>query len=184
MRTIGRNEGSHSGAGATGPGGLQFWKLCRRSEILPLWAACPSNAKVTPSARVGCASFSLFYRGDAGGHATSGRPVAHLFYPDLHTALIQARGAPAAEFNRAVYERLKPSGSYVIVDHSAAVGTGTSNAQSLHRIEPAPFAMKWRRPAWYWTRKAPCSRTRTIRTRSRCSIPRSRARPIASPIGS
>ncbi len=32
----------------------------------------------------------------------------HLFYHDLHTALIQTRGATAAQFNRAVYERLKP----------------------------------------------------------------------------
>ena len=61
----------------------------------------------------------------------------HCFYHDLHTALIQARGATAAHFNRAVYERLKPGGSYVIVDHAAAVGAGTSDAQSLHRIEPA-----------------------------------------------
>src|SRR5258708_523599 len=61
----------------------------------------------------------------------------HLFYHDLHTALIQARGATAAHFNRAVHERLKPGGSYVIVDHAAAVGAGTSDAQSLHRIEPA-----------------------------------------------
>ena len=60
----------------------------------------------------------------------------HLFYHDLHTALIQTKGATAADFNRAVYERLKPGGSYVIVDHAAAVGTGTSDAQSLHRIEP------------------------------------------------
>src|SRR4051812_13079617 len=35
----------------------------------------------------------------------------HLFYHDLHTALIQTRGATAAGFNRAVYERLKPGGS-------------------------------------------------------------------------
>jgi len=61
----------------------------------------------------------------------------HLFYHDLHTALIQANGATAADFNRAVYERLKPGGRYVIVDHAAAVGAGTSDAQSLHRIEPA-----------------------------------------------
>lgn len=61
----------------------------------------------------------------------------HLFYHDLHTALIQAMGATAADFNRAVYERLKPGGSYVIVDHVAAVGAGTSDAQSLHRIEAA-----------------------------------------------
>jgi predicted methyltransferase len=61
----------------------------------------------------------------------------HLFYHDLHTALIQAKGATAADFNRAVYGRLKPGGCYVIVDHAAAAGTGTRDAQSLHRIDPA-----------------------------------------------
>jgi predicted methyltransferase len=61
----------------------------------------------------------------------------HLFYHDLHTALMQAKGATAADFNRAVYERLKPGGRYVIVDHAAAAGVGTSEAQSLHRIDPA-----------------------------------------------
>jgi predicted methyltransferase len=59
----------------------------------------------------------------------------HLFYHDLHTKLIGAKGATAADFNRAVYERLKPGGVYVIVDHATAVGAGTSDAQSLHRIE-------------------------------------------------
>ena len=61
----------------------------------------------------------------------------HLFYHDLHTALIQARGATAAAFNRAVYARLKPGGCYVIVDHAAAAGSGTRDTQSLHRIDPA-----------------------------------------------
>ena len=61
----------------------------------------------------------------------------HLFYHDLHTTLMQTRGATAAQFNRAVYDRLKPGGSYVIVDHAAAVGSRTNDAQSLHRIEPA-----------------------------------------------
>ena len=61
----------------------------------------------------------------------------HLFYHDLHNALMQAKGGTAAQFNRAVYERLKPGGSYVIVDHAAAAGTGTSVAPTLHRIDPA-----------------------------------------------
>jgi predicted methyltransferase len=61
----------------------------------------------------------------------------HLFYHDLHTALIQARGATAADFNRAVYERLRPGGAYVIVDHAAAAGVGTSDTRALHRIDPA-----------------------------------------------
>ncbi|CAN5302559.1 class I SAM-dependent methyltransferase [soil metagenome] len=61
----------------------------------------------------------------------------HLFYHDVHTALMQARGATAADFNRAAYERLKPGGRYVIVDHAAAAGSGTSDTPSLHRIDPA-----------------------------------------------
>jgi predicted methyltransferase len=61
----------------------------------------------------------------------------HLFYHDLHTALMHAKGATAVEFNRTVYERLKSGGYYVIVDHAAAAGVGMSNAQSLHRIDPA-----------------------------------------------
>ncbi|ESY11747.1 class I SAM-dependent methyltransferase [Mesorhizobium sp. C386A] len=61
----------------------------------------------------------------------------HLFYHDLHTALVQKKGATAADFNRAVYNRLKPGGSYVIVDHAAAAGSGTSDKRSLHRIDPA-----------------------------------------------
>jgi predicted methyltransferase len=61
----------------------------------------------------------------------------HLFYHDLHTALIQDKGATAAGFNGAVYERLKPGGFYVIVDHAAAAGSGTSDTRALHRIDPA-----------------------------------------------
>ena len=95
----------------------------------------------------------------------------HLFYHDLHTALIQARGATAADFNRAVYERLKPGGFYVIVDHAAAAGAGTATPSRCIGSTLPPCARRWRRPASYWMRKAPCSRTRTIRTRSRCSIP-------------
>ena len=61
----------------------------------------------------------------------------HLFYHDLHTALIQDKGVTADAFNRAVYARLKSGGRYVIVDHAAAAGSGASDSQSLHRIDPA-----------------------------------------------
>ncbi len=61
----------------------------------------------------------------------------HLFYHDLHTALIQDKGTTAAGFNKAVYDVLKPGGRYVIIDHAAAAGSGTSDSQSLHRIDPA-----------------------------------------------
>jgi predicted methyltransferase len=60
----------------------------------------------------------------------------HLFYHDLHTPLMQTRGATAAAFNRAVYDGLKPGGVYVIVDHAAGAGAGAGDAPTLHRIEP------------------------------------------------
>lgn len=37
--------------------------------------------------------------------------------------------------NRAVYAALKPGGIYGIVDHSARVGTGTADVETLHRID-------------------------------------------------
>ena len=61
----------------------------------------------------------------------------HLFYHDLHTGLIADKGVTANDFNRAVYESLKPGGRYVIIDHRAGDGSGIRDAQSLHRIDPA-----------------------------------------------
>jgi len=40
-----------------------------------------------------------------------------------------------AKMNKRVFDSLKPGGYYVIVDHAAKAGTGTSVAKSLHRIE-------------------------------------------------
>ena len=60
----------------------------------------------------------------------------HLFYHDLHTALIQARGATAALQSTC----LRAAEARWVLRHrrpGAAAGAGTSDAQSLHRIEPA-----------------------------------------------
>jgi predicted methyltransferase len=37
--------------------------------------------------------------------------------------------------NRAIFQALKPGGSYVIVDHSSAPGKGLAEVETLHRIE-------------------------------------------------
>jgi predicted methyltransferase len=44
-------------------------------------------------------------------------------------------GTDRARMNRAVFEALKPGGVYIVADHSAQAGAGTSVAKSLHRIE-------------------------------------------------
>jgi predicted methyltransferase len=61
----------------------------------------------------------------------------HLFYHDLHTPLIQARGATASAFNQSVYASLKSGGRYVIIDHAASARSGARDPASLHRIDPA-----------------------------------------------
>lgn len=42
-----------------------------------------------------------------------------------------------AQMNKAIFAALKPGGAYVIADHSARPGTGTTVASTLHRIEEA-----------------------------------------------
>jgi predicted methyltransferase len=42
-----------------------------------------------------------------------------------------------AAMNRAIFAALKPGGVFAIIDHAAAAGSGTSAAESLHRIDQA-----------------------------------------------
>jgi predicted methyltransferase len=41
-----------------------------------------------------------------------------------------------AEFNQQVFNALKPGGVYMIVDHVAPQGSGISDTETLHRIDP------------------------------------------------
>jgi predicted methyltransferase len=40
-----------------------------------------------------------------------------------------------AQMNRRIFEALRPGGVYGVIDHSARPGTGTADAETLHRIE-------------------------------------------------
>ena len=40
-----------------------------------------------------------------------------------------------AKYNKAVFDALKPGGIYIVLDHAAAAGAGTSVVATLHRIE-------------------------------------------------
>ncbi|MGE5784837.1 MAG: class I SAM-dependent methyltransferase, partial [Myxococcales bacterium] len=41
------------------------------------------------------------------------------------------------QMNRAVFDALRPSGTYVVIDHSAKPGSGVTDCQTLHRIDEA-----------------------------------------------
>jgi len=44
-------------------------------------------------------------------------------------------GVDRAKMNRAVFNALKPGGTYIVADHSGRPGTGATETKSLHRIE-------------------------------------------------
>jgi predicted methyltransferase len=56
-------------------------------------------------------------------------------YHDLYDKFMGP--ANVAAFNRAVFAALKPGGVYVVLDHSAAAGSGIGATETLHRIDPA-----------------------------------------------
>jgi predicted methyltransferase len=58
-----------------------------------------------------------------------------LNYHDLHIA--QYGKVDLAAFNRHVFDSLKHGGIYLIVDHAAAPGSGTTGTPALHRIDEA-----------------------------------------------
>jgi predicted methyltransferase len=41
-----------------------------------------------------------------------------------------------AAFNKQVFAALKPGGVFVVIDHTAAAGSGTRDTDTLHRIDP------------------------------------------------
>ncbi|HWG75403.1 MAG TPA: hypothetical protein VN660_01250 [Steroidobacteraceae bacterium] len=55
-------------------------------------------------------------------------------YHDMHNPAI---GADMKQLDMAVFNALKPGGEFIIEDHAAAAGHGTSDTNTLHRIDPA-----------------------------------------------
>ncbi|HXS20335.1 MAG TPA: hypothetical protein VN735_03850 [Steroidobacteraceae bacterium] len=53
-------------------------------------------------------------------------------YHDLHNV----PGLNLADFDRAVYKSLKPGGIFLVLDHVAPAGSGFSDTNTLHRIDP------------------------------------------------
>lgn len=57
---------------------------------------------------------------------------------NYHDLPNQGRGEAALNaFNAAVFKALKPGGTYVVIDHVAPAGSGLSDTDTLHRIDPA-----------------------------------------------
>jgi len=61
---------------------------------------------------------------------------------DLATMLFEYHDTPAmgidrAKMNRAIFNALRPGGHFIVADHAAKAGSGTSAGKTLHRIDEA-----------------------------------------------
>src|ERR1700677_2289918 len=56
-------------------------------------------------------------------------------YHDLHDAFMKP--ASTQVLNKAFFDALKPGGVLIIIDHTAALGSGLRDTETLHRIDPA-----------------------------------------------
>lgn len=89
-------------------------------------AAEPAYANVEAAIR------SLLQVGEPG---TVDRVFTAQNYHDLRSAKLPAQTGEAV--NRAVFAALKPGGMYIVIDHSAAEGSGVRDVDTLHRIDAA-----------------------------------------------
>jgi predicted methyltransferase len=55
-----------------------------------------------------------------------------LNYHDIHNQSSDV----VASFNKAAFNALKPGGTYIVIDHAAAPGSGARDSSTLHRIDP------------------------------------------------
>lgn len=56
-------------------------------------------------------------------------------YHDLHDKMFGPADVPAV--NKAVYDALKPGGTFLVIDHAAEKGSGLRDTDTLHRIDEA-----------------------------------------------
>jgi len=55
---------------------------------------------------------------------------------NYHDAISISAEAPA-RLNKVAFDALKPGGLYIVIDHTAAAGSGVRDVKTLHRIDPA-----------------------------------------------
>jgi predicted methyltransferase len=55
-----------------------------------------------------------------------------LNYHDIHNV----PNADLKAFNTSVFNALKPGGTFIVIDHAAAAGSGVRDTSTLHRIDP------------------------------------------------
>jgi predicted methyltransferase len=65
------------------------------------------------------------------------QPVDVVWTSDNYHDMVNSLGeAGMQEFDKRVFEALKPGGTYIVLDHAAAAGHGAADTKTMHRIDP------------------------------------------------
>jgi predicted methyltransferase len=122
------------------PGGGYFTRLLSMSVgpkgYVYAFGGRPSNAVIEWAKTNGNVAMVV----GKGGDKLAPEPVDLVWttqnYHDFKNAKV-GDGDAAAVYNKAAHDALKPGGIYLVSDHEAGKGVGTSATSTLHRIESA-----------------------------------------------
>jgi predicted methyltransferase len=96
----------------------------------------PGVPAMPPPAPLGCHNVTEATQDTSALKLPSGLDVVWTTenYHDFHSAMF---GSPdMRKFDQAIYDSLKPGGIFIIEDHAAPTGSGVSDTDTLHRIDP------------------------------------------------
>ena len=124
------------------PGGAAYWTriftnvVGPKGKVTALWNANPSENAKKAIATVTAMNLPNV---TAMGADMSTVGSVDLVWTVQNYHDIANRGGETAllELDRKIYNALKPGGTYVVIDHAAAPGSGLSATNTLHRIDPA-----------------------------------------------
>jgi predicted methyltransferase len=113
-----------------------------------VYASVPSGLYKYANIQKGMADIAAFAVGHPNVSLLFGEPLQVARYPEkldlfsisqnYHDLKDRFMGpVDMAKFNKAVFDALKPGGTYLVLDHVAALGSPAEVTETLHRIEPA-----------------------------------------------
>jgi predicted methyltransferase len=128
------------------PGAKYYWTriftgiVGPRGHVDAMWpAAMAERAAKTQQALTDAKLANVRYVATPTNLPASARPV-DLFWTvqNYHDIPNKGAGEPALRaFDAAVFKLLKKGGTYVVIDHADAPGTGLAGTETRHRIDPA-----------------------------------------------
>lgn len=124
-------------------GGYSSWLLSSAvcsgsvdSQNPPDWVASPA-AQTARTAMTTARPNIHLVTSDFTAVPVPAQPYDVIFIGTIYHDTFNAAGADAVKMDKALFAALKPGGLVVVIDHNAPAGSGSSDTNTLHRIDKA-----------------------------------------------